>query len=124
MLTSRGAELLKITPETFIALARPAERAFVEKLAEVLRSAVPALAGEAQEPFLAQVRLLIERARDYGFESEQAIGSFAVSAGLLGVDFVDHIPAAREILESGADEERKAEQLENFTVALFEALEE
>lgn len=116
--------MLKITPETFAAMERPAERAFVEKLAHVLRNAVPALAGEPQEPFVAQVRLLIERARNHGLESEQGIGSFAVTAGLLGVDFVDQFPAAREILASGADQERKAEQLEEFTVALFAALEE
>ena len=117
------APMQEISPQAFSVLESQQEAAFIAKLAAVLRDAVASLAGEPEPAFSAQVRLLVQRARSYALESEQAIGSFAVTAGLLGVDFVDQFPAARQILEGHEDQERKTELLENFTLALFEALE-
>lgn len=112
-----------VSPESFLAHEAKAETAFVVKLGNVLRDAVPDLQDVAEDAFLAQVRLLIDHARSYGLMSEQEIGSFAVTAGLLGVNFVDTLPGAREILEGDELPHRKAELLEAFTLNLFEILE-
>lgn len=112
-----------ISPETFAAFESEAEIAFVTKLSTVLRDAVPSLADEPEPAFGATVRLLIEQARGYGLVSETDIGVFAVTAGVLGLDFVDQFPGAREILEGREPPERKADLLEGFTRNLIETLE-
>lgn len=112
-----------VSLESLVAHEAKAETAFVVKLGKVLRDAVPDLADVPAQAFLAQVRLLIEQARSYGLMSEQEIGSFAVTAGLLGVNFVDAFPGAREILEGDEPSHRKAELLEAFTLNLFDILE-
>lgn len=112
----------KISPETFKAFEGVEERRFIAKLARVLREAVPDLASEPEPGFSSQVRLLVEEARSYGLKAEQTIGAYAITAGLLGLNFVDEHPAARDILNSHETEFRKAELLEAFTIQLFEAL--
>lgn len=96
----------------------------MQKLARVLREAVPDLADEPEPDFSAQVRLLIEAARSYGMEAEQTIGAYAITAGLLGLDFVDEHQAAHDILTSHETEFKKAELLEAFALELFKALEQ
>ena len=112
-----------IGSKTLSVFESQAEAAFIAKLAATLRDAVPALANEPEPAFSAQIRLLAEQARGFGLRSEQEIGSFAVTAGLLGAEFVEHFPGAREILESSEPAYRKCELLEAFTLNLFELLE-
>lgn len=112
-----------IGPRTFSVFESQAEADFISKLAGTLREAVPSLAGEPEPAFSAQIRLLVEQARSFGLKTEQEVGSFAVTAGLLGVEFVEHFPGAREILESSEPPYRKCELLEAFTMNLFEILE-
>ncbi|WP_086607743.1 hypothetical protein [Erythrobacter donghaensis] len=114
----------KLGPEVFAAFEHDAEARFIAKLGKVLREAVPDLASEPEPAFSAQVRLLVEEARSYGLTTEQTIGAFAITAGLLGTDFVEQNPAAKGILTSHEDEFRKAELLEEFTVKLFRILEQ
>lgn len=111
-----------IGTHTFSAFESVAESAFVAKLANVLRDAVPALADELEPAFSAQIRLLMEQARGFGLKTEQEIGSFVITAGLLGAEFVEHFPGARELLESSEPAYRKCELLEAFTLNLFEEL--
>jgi len=112
-----------ISPDAFAAFESEAETAFTAKLNGVLREAVPSLAHEPEPAFSATVRLLIEQARSYGMISEQEIGVFGVTAGLLGLDFVDHFPGARQILEGREPPAVKADLLEAFTRNLIETLE-
>jgi hypothetical protein len=112
-----------ISPEAFAAVESQAEVAFVAKLSGVLRDAVPSLAQEPEPAFGATVRLLIEQARSYGLQSETDIGVYAVTAGLLRLDFVDRFPGARQILEGHEPPERKADLLEAFARNLIETLE-
>jgi hypothetical protein len=112
-----------ISPDAFAAFESEAEVAFVAKLAGVLRDAVPALASEPEPAFSATVRLLIDQARGYGLASEQEIGVFAVTAGVLGLDFVDRFAGARQILEGREPPARKADLLEAFTRNLIDTLE-
>ena len=112
-----------IGPQAFSVFESQAETAFITKLGVVLRDAVPGLASEPEHQFSAQVRLLVDQARSYGLTSEQEIGGFAITAGLLGLDFVDRFPGAREILEGFESPERKVGLLEAFTLNLFEQLE-
>lgn len=114
----------KLGPDIFAAFEHEAEARFIAKLGQVLREAVPDLASEPEPAFSAQVRLVVEEARSYGLTTEQTIGAFAITAGLLGVDFVEAHPAAEGILTSHEDEFRKAELLEEFTVKLFRVLEQ
>ena len=112
-----------ISPQAFAALEATAETAFIAKLGEVLRDALPSLANEPEPAFSAQLRLLVEQARGFGLTTEQEIGGYAITAGLLGIDFADQFPGAREILEGFEPPHRKAELLEAFTMNLFEVLE-
>ena len=114
----------KLGPEVFAAFEHDAEARFIAKLGKVLREAVPDLASEPEPVFSAQVRVVVEEARFYGLTTEQTIGAFAITAGLLGVDFVEMHPAAKGILTSHEDEFRKADLLEEFTVELFRLLEQ
>lgn len=114
----------KIGPELFSAFESAEEQRFVEKLAGVVREAVPDLAESPEPAFSAQIRLLIEEARSFGLRAEQTIGAYAITAGLLGLDFVDRHKAAKDILTSHETEFKKAELLEAFTLELFRALEQ
>ena len=111
-----------ISPQAFAAFEATAETAFIAKLGAVLRDAVPALVDESEPAFSAQLRLLVEQARGFGLTTEQEIGGFAVTAGLLGIDFLEHFPGAREILESTEPAYRRCELLEAFTMNLFELM--
>ena len=114
--------MFEITPSTFAVIENDSELRFRHKLANVLRDAVPSLRSEPPETFDPQLRLLIEQARSYGLASEQAIGSYAITAGLLGVDFADRLPGARQILAGHEPEARKADLLEAFTLNLLSVL--
>lgn len=115
--------MLSISSQTNHALREDAENQFVIKLAAILKREVPEIADEPDSVFYDQVKLVIEQARSYGLRTEQNIGAYAITAGTLGLDFPEKFNGAREILESHEDEDRKAELLEYFTLALFEALE-
>ncbi|MEO1220831.1 MAG: hypothetical protein AAFY42_05700 [Pseudomonadota bacterium] len=114
----------EINPALFSAFANDQERAFAYKLADVVKQAVPDLASQPDDAFLAQIRLLIEEARSYGLFAERTIGVFAITAGLLGLNFVEDHPAAKDILTSHDSEFDKASMLEEFTVQLFRALDQ
>jgi hypothetical protein len=113
----------KVSPELFSAFEHDQERRFVKKLATVVKEAVPDLRDVPEPAFSAQIRLLIEQARSYGLHAENTIGSFSVTAGLLGVDFVEQHPAVEDILKSNDSEFTKARMLEEFSIQLFRALE-
>jgi len=115
--------MFEISPKAFAAFEGKAESEFIERLGHVLRTAVPSLQSEPQPAFFAQLRLLVEQARSFGLCSERAVGGFAITAALLGVDFVDRFPGARQILLGSETGDRKAELLEAFTLNLFEILE-
>ncbi len=112
-----------ISPKAYRALEADAEREFVTRLGKVLREAVPTLAAEQPAMLHNQIDFLIQQARGYGLESEQAIGGFAVTAGLLGLDFATRFPGAQQILSGSESGNRKAELLEAFTLILLEKLE-
>jgi hypothetical protein len=114
--------MLTITPETFAAMESQEERAFVGRLVAFLRDSVPELRDESATAMEAQTRLQIDRARGFGMRSERAVACYALTAAMLGPDFPDRFPAARRILEAPTNETVKAERLEAFTTALFDAL--
>lgn len=115
--------MLTISPKVHRAFQDGAEQEYLLRLGAFLREAVPSLADEPPSTLLPQLRQIISQSRGYGLESEQAIASYAVTAGLLGLDFDSRFPGAGQILHSGESEGRKAELLEGFAVRLFEALE-
>lgn len=115
--------MFTISPEAFAAFEQEAEAKFLVRLGGVLREAVPSLRDEPEPGFATQLRLLVEQARNFGLISERAIGRYAVTAGLLGVDFADRFPGAQQILLGSETGDRKAELLEAFTLNLFETLE-
>lgn len=115
--------MLKISPESFAAVSRPGEDAYVARLSALLRDTVPDLASEPAARLDAQVWLQVEAARSFGLISEQAIAAFVMTAAQLGPDFPDRFPAARAILTDAGTDAEKADALERFTLALFDALE-
>lgn len=114
--------MFSVSPDVFRTFESQSETQFVSKLAAVLRETVPELTQEPDEPFFAQVRLLIEQARSYDMRKEQSIGAYCITAAMLGIDFPDQFTGARQILLSSEPEERKAELLEAFTLNLFDIL--
>ena len=115
--------MLTIGPETFAAARREEEESYIGRLIAVLRETVPDLAAEPPAQMDAQVRLQIEAARSHGLQSEQAVAAYVMTAAQLGPDFVDQFPAIQQILLDDATDAKKADNLERFTVALFEDLE-
>ncbi len=114
--------MLDISPHAFSGIAAHEEARFVRKLATFLREKVPSLASEAPEAVEAQCRLLMQRSRGFDMKSEQAVAVFAMTAAVLGLDFVERFPAARQILFRPVSQERKAELLQGFTVKLLDTL--
>jgi hypothetical protein len=114
--------MLKISLETFKTYQQALDADFIFRLSNVLRSAVPSLCDQAPDVLNAQVRLVVDEARGYGLSSERAVGVFAVTAALLGLEFVDQFDGAREILLGPGHGDRKAELLEAFTLHLLEVI--
>jgi len=112
-----------IEPGLFSKFESEVDSKFIDKLGRVVREAVPSLSQEPEPAFSAQIRLLVQEARSYNLLGEQAIGVFVVTAGLLGVNFVEEHPTAQKILNGNETESKKAELMEAFTLMLLEALE-
>ena len=115
--------MLTISPKVQGVFQNQAEQEYLSRLDALLREAVPSLTNEPHSSFQLQLRQIMAQARGYGLESEQGIAAYAVTAGLLGLDFDTRFPGAAEILRSGESDERKADLLEGFAMCLFEALE-
>ena len=114
--------MLDISPHTFSRISDHEEARYLRKLAAFLQERVPTLAGESPEAKIAPCRLLKNQAQGFDMVSEQAVAAFAMTAAVLGLDFVDRFPAARQILFRPVSQERKAELLQGFTVKLLDTL--
>ncbi len=84
---------------------------------------------EADKISTAQLDQVIEeqitRARGYGFETENQMGIYVVTAWLVGEKFDTENKAAEDTLKSkDVTPDYKADWLQNWTEGLFEALEE
>lgn len=115
--------MFRISKQAFSQFAETAESAYIRKLAGFLRANAPGMATEPDHTLLPQVAHVVARARDHGFSSERDVASFALTAALLGPDFPDNFPGAREILDMKAPAPRRAQLLKDFTCELFEVLE-
>jgi hypothetical protein len=68
---------------------------------------------------------LLEKAYSYGFEAEDDLAIYIVTAYLLGVNFDREFPAATQILTDPAfSAHEKAQQLQSWTQELLKTLEE
>lgn len=114
--------MLEISNQAFSGLKDQTEQRFVAKLAAFLREKVPALASESLEATIVQCKLLKRKANSFDMSSERAVAAFAMTAAVLGLDFVERFRGARQILYADAPEEEKAELLEGFTVTLLDRL--
>ena len=114
--------MLEISDHVVSRFEVEAEQRFIAKLAAFLREKVPSLASETPEAMFAQCKLLKDKAFSFDMRSEQAVAAFAITAALLGLDFVERFRGARQILYADTTEDEKAEMLSAFTVILLKRL--
>lgn len=96
---------------------------YLTELSNFLCDVVPSLAEETQDNMARSLKYILDRARGYGIVSEQGIAKYAISAGILGLNFDTDFPGAGQILRDKMMEQDKVELLENFTLNLLEILE-
>lgn len=80
-----------------------------------------------QEPVADMKKIAHEEvlnAKKYGLETEQQIATYFLTAWLLGEHFDTDFPAAKQMLNSSASADAKAQWLEDWTTKMFEALEQ
>ncbi len=114
--------MLEISDQVVSRFEGEAEQRFIAKLAAFLREKVPSLASESPEALHVQCKLLKDKAFSFDMRSEQAVATFAMTAAILGLDFVERFRGARQILYADTPEDEKAELLEGFTVTLLKRL--
>ncbi|MGD9471968.1 MAG: hypothetical protein AB7G24_11430 [Novosphingobium sp.] len=71
---------------------------------------------------MAVTRQVFLQAKAHGFDREDDVARFALCAALLGPDFAEHFPGAREILEMKEPASYRARLLEYFTRELFDRM--
>ena len=97
---------------------------FGVRMAALLAEQFSDAAELCRDELLTGVREQVVRAQRYGFLAEQDVAVYVLTAWLLGEDFDKELPAAEQILNSGDAPEVRATRLEEWTQALFSALEE
>lgn len=98
---------------------------FTERMAELLREEFVEVADVQVDKLKEELRRQIEKAADYGLESEQHVAAFVITAWLMGKDFDRTYEAAGHVLASQeftADD--KTVWLEDWVDAIFSSLEE
>jgi 16S rRNA G527 N7-methylase RsmG len=98
------------------------EDRFIMKVVAFLQESVPAMQQEDPAKMYGEVRKLKEQAATFDMISERAVATFALTAALLGLDFVDRFDGARQILFRPVDQKRKSELLKAYTLNLLETL--
>jgi hypothetical protein len=114
--------MLEISGQVVSRFEDEAEQRYIAKLAAFLREKVPSLANEDPAAMTVQCKLLKDKAGSFNMRSEQAVAAFAMTAAVLGLDFVERFRGARQILYADTPEDEKAELLEGFTVTLVQRL--
>lgn len=112
--------MLQISEQTSNRFNSEAEDRFIGRLVEFLVSKAPELKTLGRDEMYRQTRLVVETARQYGFESEREIATFALTSAFLGMDFHQAMGGAREILAMNESAEYRAKLLEYFTREMFD----
>jgi hypothetical protein len=115
---------MKLRKDQLDALNRQQEIDYQVRLTDFLREQFPDAAQEPLNRLRAEVGAQIVRARSYGLFTEQEIANYVLSAWLLGQDFDQEFPAAREVLMAPISGNMKSVFLEKWTEELFKTLEE
>jgi hypothetical protein len=98
---------------------------FEERVKNYLYETFPDAQDIPNEQMISTVLDLLEKAYAYGFEAEDDLAIYIVTAYLLGVNFDSEFPAAKHILTDPAfSANEKAEQLQFWTHELLKTLEE
>jgi hypothetical protein len=113
---------LLIRKEQIDALQRATDRNYEIRLVYFLRNQFPDAELKTEASLVDGIGPQIVKARGYGLITEQQIAVYVTSAWLLGGDFDNAFPAAKEMLNSSVMADHKSDWLEHFTEKLFERL--
>lgn len=114
-----------IRNEQFDAMAIPNIADFIERAIAFLYENFPESLDEDTDELTETVGLLIEKAETYGLVAEQHAMTYITTAWLLGPEFDEEFPAAKETLSSNDfTPDEKADWLAKWTEDVFAAFEE
>jgi hypothetical protein len=116
--------VFRLRSETMHAFERDQHERFVDLVTAHLRQEFPDAEALPIEELRAGVVVQLQKAEEYGLETELEQAAYATSAWLLGEDFDARFPAAEEVLSSPSlASEEKRQWLEDFTREVFARLE-
>ena len=114
---------MKVRSEQIAALDQHQSRDYELRLTKFLQEQFADAASEPADMLLPEVAAQIQRARGYGLLSENEIANYVISAWLLGKDFDQEFPAAKQVLRAPISGNMKAHFLEQWAKQIFEELE-
>jgi hypothetical protein len=113
-----------IRKEQMNAFQQATDSIYEMRLFHFLQNQFPDAAREAEVSLVEGIKAQIAKARGYGLLTERQIAVYITSAWLMGGDFDQEFPAAREMLRSNVTPDDKSDWLERFTEELFDRLEQ
>jgi len=121
----RSEILLKLRPAQMRAFARASEERFSDRVVNFLQKQFPDARSEPRGLLRSIVVDQTARARGHGFETEQDLVTYVITAWVLGAKFDEEFPAVRETLAAqGLPAPQKARWLADFTQKLLRTLQE
>lgn len=116
---------IRIRREQLNTLGAPHLASFIGRLAGHLREQFPEAADEPEDGLRAAVGRQVDRADAHGLTTGAQAAVYVTCAWLLGEDFDEAFPAARDMLASqDYTPDEKAAWLAEWAVALFATLEQ
>ena len=106
-------------------LAELLDARFIDRMAQMLLDRQEPNQQQPIDHLRLDVKRMVQKAQQYGMNTERDAAGFVVTAFLLGEDFDRQFPAAGPVLQSNAlSGEDKAAWLANWTTEMFQTLEE
>lgn len=116
--------MLKIKSTQLEAFAAINREIFIEKLILLLRTEFESAENISDEEFKRVIPIQINRANRYLIFLDVNIAKYVISAFLMGEEFDEKFNGAKKILEQiRVHENKKTEELEEWTLQIFENLE-
>lgn len=116
--------MLTIGEEQVAALAKIQSEKFTDRLAIFMCQEFPDALEVPKIEFKNIIDRQISQAQGYGFELEDQLATYVVTAWYLGEDFDTHFPAAKFMMSASSyNATEKIQWLKEWTLAMFNSLE-
>lgn len=115
---------MKISDRSQIAFELQSLAAFEQRLASFVNERVVVHDnGPVSEQMKAWIHAQVCRACEHGFDTEQSIATYVLTAWIMGDNFDRSFPAAHCVLQSGLSPEEKADWLGSWAPVVLDRLE-